>query len=168
MIRLLEHRRAKSTLPCWLIQSPLHYLFPFRLAGFDEVADGAISPSRTPRKTRALHPCTSACSTHRQLFQNRPRPARTRHDGQENQRRNGVPRQSVPLIGALRNHLVPQTEQTFAEFSRESCLNNHITHVPFGQVRSCNLSLFRTQSSQYAMPILPGARGLQAGQQAAQ
>src|SRR6516165_2413363 len=62
--RLLEQRRAKSALPRWLIQSPLHYLFPFRLAGFDEVlTDGALSPSRTPRETPALHPCASACST---------------------------------------------------------------------------------------------------------
>ena len=62
---------ARLNLPAlrWLIQSPLHYLFPFRLAGFDEVlTDGALSPSRTPRETPALHPCTSACSTPSSAF----------------------------------------------------------------------------------------------------
>src|SRR6516162_7826617 len=42
-------------------------------------------------------------------------------------------------LGALRNHPLRSANGTFAEFSRESCLNGHIMHVPFGQVRSRNL-----------------------------
>jgi hypothetical protein len=42
-------------------------------------------------------------------------------------------------LGALRNHPLRSANGTFAEFSRESCLNSHIMHVPFGQVRSRNL-----------------------------
>ena len=42
-------------------------------------------------------------------------------------------------LGALRNHPLRSANGTFAEFSRESCLNCHIMHVPFGQVRSRNL-----------------------------
>jgi hypothetical protein len=42
-------------------------------------------------------------------------------------------------LGALRNHPLRSANGTFAEFSRESCLNSHIMHVTFGQVRSRNL-----------------------------
>src|SRR6516225_1887882 len=83
-------------------------------------------------------PVLPRAQPHRQLFQNRPRPARTRHDGPQNQWRNRVPRQSVSL-GALRNNPLRSANGTFAEFSRESCLNSHIMHVTFGQVRSRNL-----------------------------
>ena len=46
---------------------------------------------------------------------------------------------NVSRLAALRNHPLRSANGTFAEFSRESCLNSHIMHVTFGQVRSRNL-----------------------------
>jgi hypothetical protein len=49
----LEQRRANNTLPRWLIQSQLHYLFQIRLAGFDEVLAMALfSKAYTSRNSR--------------------------------------------------------------------------------------------------------------------
>jgi hypothetical protein len=41
----------------------------------------------------------------------------------------------------LRNHALRSANGTFAEFSRESCLDSHVMHVPFRQVRSRDLQL---------------------------
>jgi hypothetical protein len=84
-------------------------------------------------------PVPPRAQPHRQLFQNRPRPARTRHDGPQNQRRKSGYPGNLFRLGALRNHPLRSANGTFAEFARESCLNSHIMHVPFGQVRSRNL-----------------------------
>ena len=85
-------------------------------------------------------PVFPRAQSHRQLFQNRPRPARTRHDGPEPTAQSGTPA-ICSRLGALRNHPLRFANGTFAEFSRESCLNSHIMHVPFDQMRSRNIQL---------------------------
>ena len=102
------------------------------------LTDGALSPSRTPRETRTVSlyfPVLNPIVSFSKIDRDRHELEMMAH------RTNGAIAYPGNLfrLGALRNHPLRSANGTFAEFSRESCLNCHIMHVPFGQVRSRDL-----------------------------